>query len=359
MFEFQMPLYANKFVTEFKRLVVHKFKFTKEQQIDFLQTLERLTRHLSLPAAIKQMRSTSVGVHVEILVEMQNYSRMGRNPMDALKNWFPQEIASALAIADHTGINDGLVSALEILRSPAANLFGPFLWLLYPMLGLGIALGTSRFVSTAILADFRSLIEGSEDYPPEFSSVLAASDFVGFPLVATLLIIVVFLVVMLGVLRGYVNDHRMQLDAYPVFNLYRSISSILFLRMYANLLKMRTPNIKALEIISGVTESKYLQYHISEMRTILKAGKSINRAFETGLIDSRDISTIKALSNARGTGLQEAIVGAHDIAIHRLVKSLKQVSRFIGIPLAMSVLYLFMNVVSVLLGLDILFETQM
>lgn len=331
-----------------------RIKFDKKQQIRFLTTLERLTRYMVLPAAIKHMRSTTVGVQADVLFDMQLKAQKGENSMNAAYDWFPPDIASALTVSDSQDINRALKSAIDILKSPTANVFKPFRWILYPLLLLSIALGLCKFIDLSILSKFANRM-AEMDLPSEFNTVLEVSSFVGIPLVLALVFTAIAFSLFIYALKNVVSPKRFQYDSYPILSAYRDIVAINFLRMYSNLLYMNMPNLKALEQISNTTSNLYLISHLKQMSKALSEGGSIGNALSTGLIDDRDISTIRVLSQSRGTGFHEAVVGAMEIAIDRLEISLNRYSYLIGGSICLVTFYIVLNAVMVLFSIDVLF----
>lgn len=330
-------------------------RFNKKAQIRFLQTLERLTRFVALPTAIKHMLSCTVGVQVEVLHAMQDRTRRGENAMEAVFDWFPPDIASALYVGETQNINAALKSALEVLQSPTSNVLKPFRWILYPVLLLGMGLGLCKFINNAILSEFSAIIETSPDIPSEFTYVIGVSNFVGIPLLITLVLCATLVVLINLTLKNFVSEMRFSLDKYPIFSAYRDISAINFLRLFSNLLFMGITNLKALELINSNSKNKYLKEHLRKMAATLGDGGSIGQAFNTGLIDAKDVSTIKILSSSRGTGYYEAIVGATEISLDRLETKLRNYSFVIGGVICLITMDVVLNAVSVLLSLDTLF----
>lgn len=340
---------------------VKKVSFSKKNQIRFLTSLERLTRHLSLPAAINHMLSTTTGVGVDILLDMQKFAREGGLSMSATTDWFPTEISSALIVGEKSkNINESILSSLKILKSVSGNVLAPFMWLLYPILLTSIMMVLCVFIDNNIIKALGKQIHKMPEIPEDFVTVMTVSEFVGWKLYSLLFGLLLFVISFRYFLNNIVSDFRMKLDNAPIFSAYRDLVCISFLQMYSNLISLNIGNMQALEAIYDSTTNQYLKLHILKMTPLLGLGASIDRALDTGLIDQRDIRTIKILSGTRGSGngsgYHEAIVTALEEALDRLSTKLKRYSFFLVLIIGGVGGYIGLSAVSVVMSIDMLYE---
>lgn len=329
-----------------------RIQFDKKEQIRLLVSLERLTRYKSLSDAISHMIETSEGIVVDVLLDMQQSAKEGNAYMSKAEKWFPLDIAASLKLGETKNINYTLKTSAELMQGVSGNVFSSFTLLIYPMVILTSVFALCSFVDHKILKLLEAKINKLSEVPQDIVIVKIGSSFVGFAGILTAIVFFSLFVFFKIQLSNHVGKNRFKLEKMPIFSEFRQLTAIRFLKMYSNLLKQGLVNYDILMTIYEASNSKYLQYHIEKIIPIIQRGGKITQAFNTGLIDRRDLATMKVLFGTQGDGYQEAVDVACLEATDRLSRKMTRISYFLVIFIGGVGAFFGLPAISVIMSID-------
>jgi type II secretory pathway component PulF len=329
--------------------------FTKVDQINFLCSFERLSRHLAPPAVIRHMLNHAQGNSIEVLIDMQDRLKNGRPMMEVAHKWFPEEIAAALLSAekaDSTSLNRAAIEVIEILKSPAGNIISNFGGTAYATFILSAAVGFCVMIDKSILSPFEHLFIKKGTISSDILFVKSVSYFVGNYLVLVVLLTFISFISLRFWLRNSVSKLRMYVDRFPVISLFRDLTAISFLQMFGNLKRLKMGNLPALETVYASTSNNYLKYHIEKMIPSLRSNGRIDRALNTGLLNQSDLATISVIAGAVGSGFSEALESTKELSLTRLTTKLKRTDKILWFLLILTALIIMITGFGIVMTLE-------
>lgn len=193
---------------------------------------------------------------------------------DVLDGWLSPVVVSTLVIAERNGqLKEGLDIALRELQggqNVMLGLFGLLFWPLLTFVGLG-CLGV--YISGEIIAT----ADLGSSMAEQWRHWVQGPGLVGFTLLLAILVLSAV------AMPWWTGPLRTAIDGVWLFSHYRIAAAANVLSTLANLSRAGMNLVQAMEEISPYS-SRYLNWHLSQMKTRLATQSNPGKALDTGLL---------------------------------------------------------------------------
>jgi len=294
------------FTTNVKFKMFMKIKSFLEQGVPILEVLE------SLRDAYKKLNK-NFDVRVYALEQWIHAMNIEAKPLnEALTGWAtPSEIMLIKSGEDGGRIIEAMENAISTTSAAKLAMSTVRSKLSYPIILFAILFAMAYMFATKIVPEFEKLSDPST-WPSNAQTLYVISRTVREDWGSIIIGVVGLIFLSVWMMKNITGPIRSQLDKIPMFSMYRSFQSSLFLVSLASMMKSGVDLEYSLQQIRR-RSPKYIKYELGRVAKRLDGGMSAGEAFNTKFFDEESRIDIGIYSKAKNIGDSIEVIGKEAI----------------------------------------------
>jgi type II secretory pathway component PulF len=231
---------------------------------------------------------------------------------DALEGWASPSEIMLIKSGEHSGLiveaMDNAISMTEAAQTAISTIKTK---LAYPVILFGILFGMAYLFSTQIVPEFEKLSDPMT-WPEDAQSLYKISNIVREDYGTIILGIILSIFGISWTMKNVTGKTRDLLDKLPIYSMYRSFQSSLFLVSLASMMKSGVDLEYSLQQIRKKAP-KYTKYELSKVAKRLDRGIDAGEAFNIPFFDEESRIDIGIFSKSKNIGDSIEAIGKQSI----------------------------------------------
>lgn len=318
--------------TQYGNLVVNKvkrFQFGKKAQLAFLEDLSLLIND-GIPAnrAVEMMAHVGKGLNKEVASSIAHKISQGQALAEGMKEWFSPNVVEIVRVGEAGGaLAQTLKSAINMLSQQGVAM-GAFVGAVsYPLLVIFMACIIIIYLDGSVFEQFKA-IKPVDQWPDAGHRLLFIAGLIKNWWWSAIVGVIVFTIVMRRIMTTYTGEFREQLDRFPPFSFYRTLTAARVLETLGLLVSNGVVFRAAIKVMQ-FQANPYTHFHLKMMEHYLSMGKTnIGDVLATGLVTDDDIMRLRIMAEVKG--FEHGLIRMGVRGTEQATQTLKVIARILG-----------------------------
>lgn len=246
---------------------------------------------------------------------------------------FPKFLSQLVRVGEQTGIQETvLVRAADMMQTRRETVRDILTALLYPLLVLVAAVGTTAYIVTNLLPKLTELLQSlGKPLPPITQSLITVSDFVGargWQIMLVILLVIAALIIMWLLPAGRILIERLSLRIPVIGKLFRVSGTLTFSQTLGVLVGSGVSVLESLITVQEMHSSTYFASIVQKSRDAIIRGQNLADTLRVPGAYMPLLGTMTAVGEESGT-LEEVLQQVSDFHRSQLAAMIKTMSALV------------------------------